>query len=137
MTRANGAIRKVLGFLAGIVIGMIVNMGIIVLGGSLVAPPEGVDPTNFESIKANIHLYEAKHFVVPFLAHALGTFTGVFVSMKILKRHRLNFAFGIGFWFLFGGIMAASMLNWVMPFSVIDLLFAYIPMALLAYRLAK
>ena len=52
----NPVLKNILAVIGGIAIGMGVNMGLIILSGSIIPPPEGVDPMNAESIKANIHL---------------------------------------------------------------------------------
>ncbi|MDR9397724.1 hypothetical protein [Salibacter sp.] len=43
----------------------------------------------------------------------------------------------IGVFFLIGGIMNVYMLPSPMWFSIVDLVFAYIPMAVLGYRIGK
>ena len=86
-------IRFPLAILAGIIIGGVVNMGIIILGGYLIPAPKGVDITSMESIKANLPLYEPKHFLMPFLAHAFGTLVGAMVTVKITKTQTRFFAF--------------------------------------------
>jgi len=129
----NPTIRNILAIIAGVAVGSMVNMGILSLTNSIIPPPEGVDPTDFESIKANIHLYEAKHFVMPFLAHALGTLAGALVACLIGVSHYKRLAMVIGFWFLLGGLVMAYLLpHW---FAVVDLLLAYIPMALLGWSM--
>ena len=55
-----------LAVLAGIFVGGIANFGIIILSSSIIPPPDGVDVSNIESIKANIHLYKPIHFLFPF-----------------------------------------------------------------------
>ena len=65
----NKIVRNIAAVLLGIIIGSIVNMSIISLGPLLVGVPEGVNPQDIESIKRNLHLYEAKHFLIPILAH--------------------------------------------------------------------
>ena len=62
----NPIIRNVLAFIAGIIIGSMVNMGLITIGGKIILPPPGVDVTDMESLKSSIHLFEAKHFIFPF-----------------------------------------------------------------------
>ena len=79
----NPIIRNILAVLAGIFIGSSVNMGLIMLSGHVIPPPVGVNPENLESLKANIHLFEPKHFLFPFLAHALGTFVGAVIAALI------------------------------------------------------
>ena len=72
-------LRNLFSLVAGIVAGGVVNMGLITLGPSIIPPPAGVDVTNAASLAAGIHLFEPRHFVVPFLAHALGTLAGALV----------------------------------------------------------
>lgn len=132
----NPILRNVLAVVAGFILGSIVNMGIIQFGGALIPPPEGVNPADIESIKASMHLYEAKHFVIPWLAHALGTLVGAFVAVKLAASHHLKLALGIGVFFLLGGIMAANMIGAPLLATVVDLIGAYLPMAWLGARLA-
>ena len=130
-------LRNILAVVAGLIIGGAVNSGIILLGPNLIPPPEGVDPNALESMKANVDLYGAKHFIIPFLAHAVGTLIGAFTAVKLgISRHKL-LAYIIAGLFLLGGLMMAIMLPEFWKFSIIDLSLAYIPMALFGYSLAK
>jgi len=130
-------VRNILGFIAGCVIGGVVNAAIVGLGSNLVAPPEGVDPNDIESIKSNMHLYQPKHFIIPFLAHALGALFGGFIAARIAATRQLSIATAVGFFFLIGGIAMIFMLpetpTW---FKAVDLLLAYIPMAYLGGKIA-
>lgn len=129
-------LRNILAVIAGLIIGGIVNSGIITLGPNLISPPEGVDPNDIESIKANVDLYGMKHFIVPFLAHALGTLVGAFTAVKLgISKHK-TLAYIIAGLFLAGGLMMAFMLPEFWKFSIIDLLVAYFPMGILAWSLA-
>ena len=132
----NPIIRNILAVIAGVVLGMIANMGIIMLSGSVIPPPEGVNPSDMESIKANMHLFETKHFIMPFLAHAVGSFVGAFVAALFAATHKMKFAIGLGVWTLVGGIMAANMIPSPTWFIVVDLGLAYIPTAFIAGKLA-
>jgi hypothetical protein len=76
-------VRGILGVVLGLTIGSAVNMGLIVVGPMLVPPPDGADMTTMEGLKAAMVLLEPKHFVFPFLAHALGTLGGALVAMGI------------------------------------------------------
>ncbi|RMG38369.1 MAG: hypothetical protein D6732_05390, partial [Methanobacteriota archaeon] len=69
----NPILRNVIAVLAGLILGSVVNMGLITLGSSVIPPPPGVDVTDMESLKSSMHLFEPRHFIFPFLAHALGT----------------------------------------------------------------
>ena len=132
----NPIIRNILAIIAGVVLGMIANMGIIMLSGSVIPPPEGVNPSDMESIKTNMHLFETKHFIMPFLAHAVGSFVGAFVAALFAATHKMKFAIGLGVWTLIGGIMAANMIPSPTWFIVVDLGLAYIPTAFIAGKLA-
>lgn len=121
--------KLVLAILAGVVVGWIVNMGLIVLGPSIIALPEGMDPMDPESYKAHAHLLTTKNYIMPFLAHALGTLAGAFTIAKLAPQNKMKYAMFIGVFFLIGGIAAASMIPAPGWFVALDLIAAYIPMA--------
>lgn len=129
-------LRNILAILAGVVAGSAVNMGIIMVSGSIIPPPNGADVTTTEGLIASMHLFEPKHFIFPFLAHALGTFAGAFLAAFIAANHKIKLALGIGVFFLAGGIASVMMLPSPTWFTVLDLTAAYIPMAFLAGKLA-
>lgn len=133
----NPILKNILAVIAGIIIGMIVNMGIIMISGIIIPIPEGLDNTTTEGLKAGMHLFEAKHFIMPFLAHALGAFIGAFVAAKLAASHKMKFAIAIGAFFLLGGIASVFMLPSPTWFTILDLSLAYIPMGLLAGNLAS
>ena len=123
-----------LAVLAGIFVGGIVNFGII-LSSSIIPPPDGVDVSNIESIKANIHLYKPIHFLFPFLAHSLGTFSGAVLAIKISKQTKI--AYMVALVFLYGGISMVTQVPSPTWFTVLDLGLAYIPMAWLATKMSS
>lgn len=133
----NPVVKNIVAIVAGLVIGSLVNMGIIMASGSIIPPPNGVDVTTTEGLRATMHLFEPKHFIFPFLAHALGTFTGAFVAATIATSHKMKFALAIGIFFLAGGIASIFMLPSPVWYSCIDLIGAYIPMAYLAGKLTR
>ncbi|MDO5611588.1 MAG: hypothetical protein Q4G62_12600, partial [Pseudomonadota bacterium] len=98
-------------------------------GGGLIPPPAGVDVTSMDSLKASMHLFEAKHFVFPFLAHAFGTLVGVFVAALIAPASRYWPAYTVAGLFLLGGVINVMLLPAPLWFSALDLLLAYLPMA--------
>ena len=132
----NPLLKNILALVAGIIMGSIVNMGIIMLTSSIIPPPEGVDVTNMESLKSSLHLFEPRHFIFPFLAHALGTLVGAYIAALIAANNKLKFALGIGVFFLLGGITSVIMLPSPTWFSVLDLVVAYIPTAWLGGKFA-
>ena len=129
-------IKNILAVIAGVVVGIVVNMGLITISGSIIPPPEGVDPSDMESLKANMHLFEVRHFIFPFLAHALGTLAGAFIAGLFAANNKLILAMSIGAVFLIGGILMVLSVPSPLWFSVFDLCFAYLPMAWLGYKLA-
>lgn len=133
----NPIIKNILVFVAALLIGGSLNMMIILISGSIIPPPEGVDVTTMEGLKKGMHLFEPKHFLMPFLAHALGTVLGAFLTFKFASSHNMLLAMGIGLCFLVGGIMNIFMLPSPLWFTLVDLIVAYIPMAYLGTRLMK
>lgn len=131
----NPIVRNILAVIAGVVVGSAVNIGIINISGSIIPPPEGTDVTTTEGLKAAMHLFEPRHFIFPFLAHALGTFVGAFLAALIAATHKMKFALGIGLFFLLGGIASVFMLPSPTWFILVDLLGAYLPMAWIAGKL--
>ena len=130
-------LKNITAFIIGAFIGGTINMGIIMISDSVIALPEGIDPSDMESLIANFHLFEPINFLMPFLSHALGTLTGAFIAAKIAATYKLPIALSIGFLFLIGGIQMANILPAPLWFNIADLGFAYIPMGYLGYRLAK
>ena len=128
-------LRNVLAIIAGVVIGGAVNMALITLSPSLIPPPAGVDVTNAESLASAIHLFQPRHFVMPFLAHALGTLVGALVAYLMAASHKVKIAYVIGAVFLCGGVAASFMIPAPAWFIALDLLVAYLPMAWLGTRI--
>lgn len=121
-------IKNVLAVIAGIVVGMVINLGLVIVGSFVIPAPEGVDVMDAKSIRDSLHKFGPIHFVFPFLAHALGTLAGAVVAGILAVSRKKWFAIGIGFFFLIGGI--ANILSIPTPtwFIGFDLLFAYVPM---------
>lgn len=136
MENMNPILRNILAVVIGIIVGTVINMGIIGISGAIIPPPEGADVTTPEGLKRAMELFTPKHFIMPFLAHALGTFAGAFVAASIAKKNKIWFALGIGAWFLLGGIAMVMMVPSPIWFTALDLIGAYIPMAYLAKIIA-
>ena len=130
-------IRNIVAMLAGLVTGSLVNMALVTVGPILVPPPAGVDMTNMESLAQSMHLMGPQHFIFPFLAHALGTLVGATLTFYMAVRNPYLLTFGIGVFFLLGGISAARIIPAPAWFVVVDLVLAYLPMAWLATLLGN
>jgi hypothetical protein len=129
-------LRNILSIIVGCVVGGLVNMGLVMLGPYLIPPPSEADLTTMEGLKAAMEIMEPKHFLFPFLAHALGTLVGAFIAALIAASHKKIFAMVIGVCFLVGGILNIIMLPSPLWFTLLDLVVAYIPMGWLGGKLA-
>ncbi|MGI9327455.1 MAG: hypothetical protein ACR2PZ_19710 [Pseudomonadales bacterium] len=128
-------LRSILAIVLGAVVGGAVNMGLIVMGPSVIAPPAGVDVSSSESLANAIHLFEPKHFLVPFLAHAIGTGVGALVAFVVAATRKSLHGLIVGVLFLCGGIVSSTMIPAPIWFVAADLVLAYLPMAWLGNRL--
>ena len=130
-------LRLLLVTLAGIAVGSAVNMALILAGPHVVAPPAGADVGTSEGLKAAMRLFEPRHYVFPFLAHAVGTFAGALVAAWLAPGRTPGPAYAVGVFFLLGGIASAFMLPAAGWFIALDLVLAYLPAAWLAHRVAS
>ncbi|MBL0177432.1 MAG: hypothetical protein IPP94_19690 [Ignavibacteria bacterium] len=128
-------LRNVLAVIAGAVVGGVVNGALVTISPLLIPPPAGVDVQNAESLAKSIHLFEARHFIMPFLAHAVGTLVGALLTYVIAASVRAQLAYAVGALFLIGGVAAAFMIPAPAWFIALDLLVAYLPMAWLGARI--
>lgn len=129
-------LKNVLAVVVGVVVGSIANMMVVMIGPEVIPPPDGVDVTNVESIKASMHLFEFRHFIFPWVAHALGTLVGAYLAALIAASCRMAVAMVVAGLFLIGGIANVIMIGGPVLFNVVDLVGAYIPMAWIGARLS-
>ena len=111
-------------------------MAIITMSGKIIPPPEGADLKTMEGLKASMQLMQPKHFLMPFLAHAIGTFAGGWIAAFIAASQKMKFAILISMVFFVGGVINIFMLPSPIWFTCVDLIGAYMPMGYLAGRLA-
>ena len=133
----NPKIKNTLALLAGIALGSIANGLTLQIGMALIPPPQGFDMNTPEGLNAAFAAMETKHFLTPFLSHALGTLIGAFVAVRIAVSHHNIFAYVISGLFFLGGLYMVLILNAPMWFNLTDLILAYFPMGWLALRLNK
>ena len=124
--------RNLLSGITGLFLGSVLNGLIIRYSHLLIPPPPGVDLTTEAGLESAMHLMGPEHFIMPFLAHALGTLAGAMLAARL--SNSLRPALSIGIIFLAGG----AYMVWVLPsplwFNIADLSLAYLPMAWLGYR---
>jgi len=91
-----------------------------------------------EGLKAAVPFLEAKHYLFPFLAHAIGTLISAVLISRFLKSQQFVFSMMAGILFLMAGVAMVIMLPGTpIWFILVDLIVAYIPMAYLGYKLVK
>ena len=127
---------NVLAVVGGVVVGSVVNMALVNIGPSVIPLPEGADVSTMEGLRDSMQLFTPVNFVVPFLAHALGTLVGAFIAAKFAVSHNLKLGLFVGAFFLAGGISAVVMFGGPFWFKAVDLLLAYIPMGYLGATIA-
>ncbi len=124
-------VRNIVGVVVGWLVGSAVNFG-LVLGGMTVFPlPEAADFWTPEGATAAIRMMQPVHFLIPFVAHAIGTMVAAFVAVMIAASHKFHIALGLGVLFLLGGIIAVVSIEAPLWFEALDLILAYIPFALI------
>lgn len=94
----NPVLKNILAVIAGLVLGSIANMAVLMASNNIIPLPAGADNSTPEALKATIHLFEPKHFIFPFLAHAIGTFVGAYICARIAS-HKMLLAMFIGLFF--------------------------------------
>lgn len=133
----NSTLKNSLAVIAGLILGGLINMGIIMISSSIIPPPNGADITTMVGLKETMHLFEPKHFLFPFLAHAIGTLIGATIASKFAATKQKSMALTVGVVFLIGGTINVFLLSAPMWFNAVDLIGAYIPMAFIGWKLAK
>lgn len=129
-------VKFVLAVLLGAFIGGTVNMALIMASPFIVPLPEGINPADMNSLVENIHLFKPINYLMPFLAHALGTLVGAIIAGWIAPQYKMYFAMAIGFLFLWGGIDMSMQIDAPTWFDILDIGVAYLPMAYLGYLIA-
>ena len=131
-------LRNFLVIFGALLAGSFLNMGLVMLGPSLIPPPAGADMTTMEGLKAAMPSMEPKHFIFPFLAHALGTLLAAYIASRFtIETMRDRSWIVIGAVFLVGGITNVMTLPSPMWFNILDVAGAYLPLAWLGRWLAR
>ena len=126
----NTFFKNILSILGGVLIGLVVNMGLIMTGNQLIPFEDGINPINAT-------MWDIRYFIFPFLAHAIGTLSGAFIAAKFSASYHMIFAICIGIFFLLGGITMVFILPAPIWFILVDLFLAYIPMCWLGYKISN
>ena len=124
---------NIVAVLIGLFAGAFINGGIISISGDIIPPPPGANLKTMEGLIKAMTIMEPKHFIMPFLAHSLGTLVGAILCCLVARSQKLILALSIGLTFFTGGFMMVLQLPAPLWFDLVDLIFAYFPMAWLGY----
>ncbi len=127
-------VKYVLAVIAAIVVGSLVNAGIIFLTNAIFGAPEGMDLTDAASVREHAGKLTIANFVGTLLAHQLGTFVGAFIGARLAPDRKMLFAIIPGVWFFFCGIYACTLIPAPLWFIIADLVL-YIPIAIMGGKL--
>lgn len=119
------ALRNILAVIIGALACIFLNGLLLGLMMKLVGTPEGFDPNKMDTY----HLLQAKHYLSPFVAHALPSLVGGAIAALIAASRKMTYALVVGGLHLLGGLIAAFMIPAPVWFIVLDLAVAYLPMA--------
>lgn len=131
----SSVIRNILAIVIGLIVGGIINMGLVSLGPTVFPLPDGTDITNMEGLKASMTQMKPINFIFPYLGHAIGTLAGAYTAARIAVSKNMLFAISIGFIFLAGGITMIQQVGGPTWFCALDIL-SYLPMSYLGGKMA-
>jgi len=128
-------VRNASAIIGGFAAGSLLNYLIVMIGQMVMPAPPHIDLETVEGLKV-MHELGWAYFIFPLLAHALGTFFGAFVCTRISWDKAWWLAITVGLIYLSGGIYMATIIPAPTWFLISDLGIAYIPMAVLGWKLA-
>lgn len=130
-------LKNFLAIIAGLIIGGLLNKLILIINGSLIPLPAGVDVSTEAGHVNTIKLFNPINFLAPFLAHSIGTLVAVWVTTKLAVTKSWNISRIPGIFFFIAGTYMVYLLEAPLWFETIDLLLAYFPMAWFGFLLAR
>lgn len=129
-------VRRILFIIVGLIVGAIVNMAVLKIGVMIIPLPPGTDADTPEGIQAAMPLFSFANFLVPLLAHAIGTLVGAWAASRWSGTTSRWPALIVGGAFFIGGLsMVIQIPATPVWFMIADLGLCYFPMALLGYRM--
>lgn len=132
----SSVVRPILFVILGLIVGAVVNMAVLRTGMVIVPMPPGADVNTPEGIQAAMPLFSFANFLVPLLAHAIGTLVGAWVASRWSGTVSRWPALIVGGAFFIGGLsMVIQIPATPVWFMIADLGLCYFPMALFGYRM--
>lgn len=106
MLRSIGAV------IAGLAVGMVVNMAIVQLNMTLLHPaPEGLDTNDMDQLQAYMDTLPASAFLVVMIAHLGQSFVGGWVAARLAASNVMVMAMTVGVLSMAGGIAMMFMIS--------------------------
>lgn len=121
--------------LISLFLGSLANGLIITVGPLIIKYPPSV---SFETEASTIHsmkLLRPIHLMIPFVAHAIGTFISTFLMAIYIKKPYMEIAYFMSLLYLIVGIYMVFLIPAPLWFGILDLTLAYIPMGYLGAKL--
>ena len=104
--------RNLLALIAGLIVGMAVNMGLIELNTRVLHPlPAGTNAADPEQFNAYIATLPVTGFLVVMLAHLGQAFVGGWTAARLASSRPMMLAMMIGTLSLMGGIVMMTIVN--------------------------
>ena len=129
----NPVLRNIVAVVVGAVACIVLNGLLLGVMMKIVGTPEGFDP----NVASTYALLQAKHYLSPFVAHAVPSLIGGLLAALIAATRKMTFALVVGGLHMIGGIVAAFMIPAPTWFVVLDLVVAYLPMAWIGGRMGR
>jgi hypothetical protein len=111
--------RSVVGVVAGVILGMILMMGIEFVGQVIYPLPPGVDPNDFEALKALLATMPVGALLFVLLGWFVAPLAGGFIAAWIARRAPVAHALVVGLFFLAGGIAMLMLMPHPVWFAVV------------------
>jgi hypothetical protein len=111
-------LRSVGAVLAGLLLGVLLMMGIELVGHVLYPLPAGVDPSDFEALKALLPTLPVGALLLVLLGWTVAPLAGGFTAAWIARRAPVAHALVVGLFFLAGGVATLLMMPHPLWFAV-------------------
>ena len=120
-----------------VLLGAVFNSMILNIGMEMIPPPIGYDMNNPNDLSKAMSVMETRHFLFPFLSHAIGTLVAVLIYTYFIKIKRKFAPILIAVIFFSGGLYMVLILPAPLWFELLDLTLCYFPMAAIGSSLTK
>lgn len=129
-------LRSILSVIAASLVGFFVIAFIETVGHELYPPPETMDPTNAESIKAHMDQIPVAALLINWFAYIAGAFVGGAVTAILCRKNQIIAALICGVLLMLTGLLNLYLIPHPLWYSIGTTL-SYIPFALIGANSGK